>query len=209
MVEVKIGYWTDGPNWILIWSGNRNEMQYCSRKQNHNASRVKRSMHFTSFDIITLYRIHIYLSPSPTRSMLLYHHSNDETVLKQELSSHLLLDRHDWESPCAWRKIHTNYMMMVHWNVGITVKIFLIYISNVVLSHILITLAGCGSPVDTPALQRAICISFIYLQVASTVYLITNVFFLIFILFTVMLKLISKRANFALIPGNVKETWRQ
>ena len=124
----------------------------------------------------------------------------------QELSSHLLFDRHDWESPCAWRKIHTNYMMMVHWNVGITVKIFLIYISNVVLSHILITLAGCGSPVDTPALQRAICISFIYLQVASTVYLITNVFFFIFILFTVMLKLISKRANFALIPGNVKET---
>ena len=99
--------------------------------------------------------------------------------------------------------------MMVHWNVGITVKIFLIYISNVVLSHILITLAGCGSPVDTPALQRAICISFIYVQVASTVYLITNVFFFIFILFTVMLKLISKRANFALIPGNVKETWRQ
>ena len=99
--------------------------------------------------------------------------------------------------------------MMVHWNVRITVKIFLIYISNVVLSHILITLAGCGSPVDTPALQRAICISFIYLQVASTVYLITNVFFFIFILFTVMLKLISKRANFALIPGNVKETWRQ
>ena len=157
-----------------------------------------------------LCRIHIYLSPSPTWSMLFYHHSNDETVLiKQELSSHLLLDRHDWESPCAWRKIHTNYMMMVHWNVGITVKIFLIYISNVVLSHILITLAGCGSPVDTPALQRAICISFIYLQVASTVYLITNVFFFIFILFTVMLKLISKRANFALIPGNVKETWRQ
>ena len=100
-------------------------------------------------------------------------------------------------------------MMMVHWNVGITVKIFLIYISNVVLSHIRITLAGCGTPVDTPALQRAICISFIYLQVASTVYLITNVFFFIFILFTVMLKLISKRANFALIPGNVKETWRQ
>ena len=66
-----------------------------------------------------------------------------------------------------------------------------------------ITLAGCGSPVDTPALQRAICISFIYLQVASTVYLITNVFFFIFILFTVMLKLILKRANFALIPGNV------
>ena len=61
MVEVKIGYWTDGPNWILIWSGNRNEMQYCSRKQNHNASRVKRSMHFTSFDIIIYVKFHVIL----------------------------------------------------------------------------------------------------------------------------------------------------
>ena len=164
-------------------------------------------MHFTSFDIIIYVEfISIYLHLLHGQCFYII-----TPMMKQfyaGIKQPLAVGQTRLRVSFARRKIHRNYMV-VHWNVGITVKIFLIYISNVVLSHILITLAGCGSPVDTPALQRAICISFIYLQVASTVYLITNVFFFIFILFTVMLKLISKRANFALIPGNVKETWRQ
>ena len=107
MVEVKIGYWTDGPNWILIWSGNRNEMQYCSRKQNHNASRVKRSMHFASL-MLTLIKI-IYLST--TRSMVLYHLSEMMRHFYAGIKQSPTVGSHDWESPCAWRKIHRNCMV--------------------------------------------------------------------------------------------------
>ena len=109
MVEVKIGYWTDGPNWILIWSGNRNEMQYCSRKQNHNASRVKRSMHFASL-MLTLIKFRSYLSIYNTVNGFISSLRNDETfyaLIKQSPT----VGSHDWESPCAWRKIHRNCMV--------------------------------------------------------------------------------------------------